>query len=201
MMLVETAAGLYCPAGDFHIDPWQPVDRAVITHAHGDHARPGSAAYLCADPSAPLLRRRFGADARIESVAVRPGAHARRRARQLPSGRPRPGLRAGARRRRRRRVGRSAATTSAPPIRRARRSSRCAATRSSPSRPSACRSTAGIRPATVIDEIVAWWDANRRRRADVGALLLHARQGAAGARRADARHRSARLRARHDARR
>jgi putative mRNA 3-end processing factor len=68
-MLVETSAGLYCPAGQFHIDPWQPVDRAVITHAHGDHARPGSAAYLCAGPSAPLLERRFGPNARIESVA------------------------------------------------------------------------------------------------------------------------------------
>ena len=59
-MLVETAAGLFCPAGGFHIDPWQPVARALITHAHGDHARPGSAAYLCATPCAPLLARRFG---------------------------------------------------------------------------------------------------------------------------------------------
>jgi putative mRNA 3-end processing factor len=68
MLLTETAEGLFCPSGGFHIDPWQTVDRAVITHAHGDHARPGSAAYLCADPSAPLLRRRFGAEAAIESV-------------------------------------------------------------------------------------------------------------------------------------
>jgi putative mRNA 3-end processing factor len=67
-MLAETAAGLYCPAGGFHIDPWQPVDRAVITHAHGDHARAGSRAYLCADPSVPLLRRRFGHDSAIESL-------------------------------------------------------------------------------------------------------------------------------------
>lgn len=67
-MLSETAAGLYCSAGGFHIDPWEPVERAVITHAHGDHARPGSAAYLCADASVPLLRRRFGADVVIESL-------------------------------------------------------------------------------------------------------------------------------------
>ena len=67
-MLAETAAGLFCAPGGFHVDPWQGVDRAIITHAHGDHARPGSAAYLCADECAPLLRRRFGADARIESV-------------------------------------------------------------------------------------------------------------------------------------
>jgi putative mRNA 3-end processing factor len=40
----------------------------VITHAHGDHARPGSASYLCAEPCAPVLRRRFGPDATIESL-------------------------------------------------------------------------------------------------------------------------------------
>ena len=65
-MLRETADGLYCPAGDFYVDPWGAVPRAVITHAHGDHARPGSAAYLCADSSVPLLKRRFGSDAAIE---------------------------------------------------------------------------------------------------------------------------------------
>ena len=67
-MLTETSSGLWCAAGRFHIDPWQPVERAVITHAHGDHARPGSAAYLCASPCEPLLRRRFGADCPIESI-------------------------------------------------------------------------------------------------------------------------------------
>lgn len=67
-MLQETPDGLFCPAGGFHIDPWQPVARALITHAHGDHARPGHAAYLCTDACAPLLRRRFGTEAVIESV-------------------------------------------------------------------------------------------------------------------------------------
>ena len=67
-MLIETPDGLFCPAGDFFIDPWNPVGRAVITHAHGDHARFGSAAYLCAAPGAGLLRRRLGSDALIESV-------------------------------------------------------------------------------------------------------------------------------------
>jgi putative mRNA 3-end processing factor len=67
-MLVETAAGLYCPAGGFHVDPWAPVDRALITHAHGDHARPGSAAYLCAAPCTPLILRRFGPETRVESL-------------------------------------------------------------------------------------------------------------------------------------
>lgn len=67
-MLIESADGLFCPAGDFHIDPWNPVPRAVITHAHGDHARPGSRAYLCAEPGAGLLRRRFGDEAVIETA-------------------------------------------------------------------------------------------------------------------------------------
>jgi putative mRNA 3-end processing factor len=67
-MLIETAQGLYCPDGDFHIDPWAPVPRALITHAHGDHARFGSAAYLCTEQCAPLLRRRFGNDAAIEPI-------------------------------------------------------------------------------------------------------------------------------------
>jgi putative mRNA 3-end processing factor len=67
-MLVETADGLYCPAGGFHIDPWQPVERALLTHAHGDHARPGSAAYLCTTQTVPILRRRFGPDAAVEAM-------------------------------------------------------------------------------------------------------------------------------------
>ncbi len=67
-VLIETPDGLFCPAGDFFIDPWGPVARAVITHAHGDHARQGSAAYLCAAPGAGLLRRRLGSDVPIESV-------------------------------------------------------------------------------------------------------------------------------------
>jgi putative mRNA 3-end processing factor len=68
-MLVETTDGLYCPAGGFHIDPWQAVERALLTHAHGDHARPGSAAYLCTTETVPVLRRRFGPDASLEGIA------------------------------------------------------------------------------------------------------------------------------------
>ena len=68
-MLSSTPAGLFCAAGNFHIDPWGGVERALITHAHGDHARLGSDAYLCAEPCAPLLRRRFGDGPRIETLA------------------------------------------------------------------------------------------------------------------------------------
>ena len=43
-LITVTAGGLYCPAGDFFIDPRRPAPRAVITHAHGDHLRAGSEA-------------------------------------------------------------------------------------------------------------------------------------------------------------
>jgi putative mRNA 3-end processing factor len=59
-LVIATGAGLYCPAGDFYIDPWRPVQRAVITHAHGDHAYSGHAAYLASAESAPVLRVRLG---------------------------------------------------------------------------------------------------------------------------------------------
>jgi len=68
-MLIERPDGLFCPAGDFYIDPWGSVERALVTHAHGDHARAGSRSYLCAEPSRPLLERRFGPDAHIETIA------------------------------------------------------------------------------------------------------------------------------------
>jgi putative mRNA 3-end processing factor len=68
-LLRVTEAGLWCEAGGFHIDPWRPVERAVITHAHADHARWGSRAYLCAQPGLAVARRRLGEDARIRGVA------------------------------------------------------------------------------------------------------------------------------------
>ena len=60
-LLVVSDAGLYCPAGDFWIDPWRPVLRAVVTHAHADHARRGHGAYLATAMSAGVLRARLGA--------------------------------------------------------------------------------------------------------------------------------------------
>lgn len=62
-------AGLYCPPGDFYVDPWQPVDRAVITHAHSDHARWGSRRYLCSNDSVQLLKDRLGSDVRVTGLA------------------------------------------------------------------------------------------------------------------------------------
>ena len=49
--LTLTDAGLYCAAGDFYIDPWLPVTRALITHAHGDHAHADNLTYLAAADS------------------------------------------------------------------------------------------------------------------------------------------------------
>lgn len=61
MKLIEfTDKGLYCPAGDFFIDPWRPVNKAVITHGHSDHARWGSRFYLCHTDSLPILKLRLG---------------------------------------------------------------------------------------------------------------------------------------------
>jgi putative mRNA 3-end processing factor len=69
MLLSLNARGLYCEAGDFYVDPWEPVDRALITHAHGDHARWGSRRYLAARDGAGVLRTRLGPDAAIETAA------------------------------------------------------------------------------------------------------------------------------------
>jgi putative mRNA 3-end processing factor len=55
-----TPAGLYCPAGAFYIDPVRPVDKALITHGHSDHARPGHGAVLATRETVDLMRLRCG---------------------------------------------------------------------------------------------------------------------------------------------
>ena len=67
-LITVNAGGLYCPAGDFYVDPWRPAARAVITHAHGDHLRAGSGEYLLARPGESLARRRLPPDARIHAL-------------------------------------------------------------------------------------------------------------------------------------
>jgi putative mRNA 3-end processing factor len=66
-LVCQRPEGLYCPAGDFYIDPWRPVGRAVITHAHGDHARPGHADYLAAADAREVLCTRLG-EIRLQTV-------------------------------------------------------------------------------------------------------------------------------------
>lgn len=61
--LKVTPRGLYCEPGDFTIDPHRPVGRAVVTHGHGDHARPGNRAVLATPETLAIMRKRYGADA------------------------------------------------------------------------------------------------------------------------------------------
>ena len=66
-VLIFTERGVYCPAGDFYIDPWRPVERALITHGHADHARPGHGSYLSTASAQPVLYHRLG-DIRAEAI-------------------------------------------------------------------------------------------------------------------------------------
>ena len=59
-LLTFTDRGIFCPQGDFYIDPWRPVDRALITHGHSDHARTGHGAYLATHQALPVIRHRLG---------------------------------------------------------------------------------------------------------------------------------------------
>ncbi|WP_136645721.1 ligase-associated DNA damage response exonuclease [Tabrizicola sp. YIM 78059] len=59
-VLSFTDRGIYCAAGDFYIDPWRPVARALITHGHSDHARWGMGAYLATHQALPVMRKRLG---------------------------------------------------------------------------------------------------------------------------------------------
>ena len=58
--LTFTERGIYCAAGDFYIDPWRPVARALITHGHADHARSGHQHYLATHAALPVMRHRLG---------------------------------------------------------------------------------------------------------------------------------------------
>ena len=67
-LIQETPSGLYCEIGDFYIDPYRRVPKAVVTHAHADHARPGSQRYLAAKEGRRVLRNRLGPSAEIETI-------------------------------------------------------------------------------------------------------------------------------------
>lgn len=70
-LVVVTPNGLYCPPGDFYVDPWQPVQTAVITHAHGDHLRHGSTRYILARPGTGIARQRLGGERELAPVEYR----------------------------------------------------------------------------------------------------------------------------------
>ena len=69
MRLVKfTKKGIYCIPGKFYLDPWYPVEYAIISHGHADHARWGNKHYLCHNQSKAILQHRIGADISIESL-------------------------------------------------------------------------------------------------------------------------------------
>lgn len=87
-LVIVTERGLYCPPGDFYIDPWLPVQTAVITHGHGDHLRQGSSRYILARSGIGIARTRlpndkglmpvdYGAPVRIgdATVSLHPAGH------------------------------------------------------------------------------------------------------------------------------
>jgi putative mRNA 3-end processing factor len=72
-LLLPTPAGLYCGPGGFHIDPTRPVDKAVITHGHSDHARPGHGSVLATQETLDLMGLRYGANFARKTQAIRYG--------------------------------------------------------------------------------------------------------------------------------
>jgi len=67
-VLTFTDRGIHCEAGDFFVDPWRPVARALLTHGHSDHARAGMGSYLSTDIAAPVIRHRLG-PIRLDTIA------------------------------------------------------------------------------------------------------------------------------------
>jgi len=72
-ILLPTPAGVYCKIGGFHIDPTQPVDKAVITHGHSDHARAGHGAVLATQETLDLMLLRYGTNFAASTQAIRYG--------------------------------------------------------------------------------------------------------------------------------
>ncbi|MFN3230881.1 MAG: ligase-associated DNA damage response exonuclease [Alphaproteobacteria bacterium] len=69
-ILTPTKAGLYCPPGDFYIDPVRQVDRAVVTHGHADHARAGHGAVLATRETLAIMASRYGANFTLSQQAA-----------------------------------------------------------------------------------------------------------------------------------
>src|SRR5260370_1533958 len=82
-LLCPKPEGLYCPPGDFYIDPVRPVARAVVTHGHADHARAGHGAVLATVETLDIMGERYGADFAQAMQAAAYGAAVRRDARQV----------------------------------------------------------------------------------------------------------------------
>ncbi|MGO3930312.1 ligase-associated DNA damage response exonuclease [Rhodopseudomonas pseudopalustris] len=76
-ILIPTTEGLCCKPGGFHIDPVRPVDRAVITHGHSDHARAGHGAVLATQETLDMMRLRYGDDFAGSTQAISYGEEIR----------------------------------------------------------------------------------------------------------------------------
>src|SRR5436190_2511140 len=72
-ILIPQPDGLCCKPGDFHIDPVRPVERALITHGHSDHARAGHGAVLATQETLDMMRLRYGDDFAGSTQAIRYG--------------------------------------------------------------------------------------------------------------------------------
>jgi putative mRNA 3-end processing factor len=72
-LLTPTPSGVCCQTGGFHIDPTRPVDKAVITHGHSDHARPGHGAVLATEETLDLMRLRYGENFAGTTQVAKPG--------------------------------------------------------------------------------------------------------------------------------
>jgi putative mRNA 3-end processing factor len=70
-LITLTARGLYCKAGDFYVDPWKPVKRAIVTHAHADHSYRGNQSYLVPKEGEHVSQIRIGHDVHIETLPYR----------------------------------------------------------------------------------------------------------------------------------
>lgn len=69
MALLEfTDRGIFCRKANVYLDPWKPVDRAIISHGHSDHAYAGHQHYLCADEALPVIKHRLYLQGNIESL-------------------------------------------------------------------------------------------------------------------------------------
>jgi len=68
MLVMPTDRGIYCPSGDFFVDPHRVVEKAIITHAHSDHARRGSGLRLTSEDGLTLVKERIGDRARLEAL-------------------------------------------------------------------------------------------------------------------------------------
>src|SRR5829696_1047461 len=72
-LLVPTPSGVCCKPGGFYIDPTRPVDKAVITHGHSDHARAGHGAVLATQETLDMMRLRYGEGFAGSTQAIRYG--------------------------------------------------------------------------------------------------------------------------------